>query len=156
VTELLDHLRARLPEYAVPADVRLVPAIPLTANGKTDRRALSATVPRRPARSSDDELRTATEQVVAGIWRSVLGRPRISAEDNFFDTGGHSLALAAVAARLSTAVGREVPVVELFRRPTVRSLAAFLDGDVHSPGLDRAARRVAVRRERLRRRGGPP
>jgi acyl carrier protein len=82
----------------------------------------------------------------------VLGRPRVGAEDNFFDIGGHSLALVAVAARLSAALGRDVPVVELFRFPTIATLAGFLDGDRRSPGLDRAARRVAVRRERLRRR----
>jgi amino acid adenylation domain-containing protein len=157
---LLGHLRASLPDYAVPADLQLVPAIPLTANGKLDRPALldialPNTVPRprpRPGSRPSGELRTPTERLVAGVWRSVLGRPRVGAEDNFFDIGGHSLALVAVAARLSAALGRDVPVVELFRFPTIATLAGFLDGDRRSPGLDRAARRVAVRRERLRRR----
>ncbi|MPZ25906.1 MAG: amino acid adenylation domain-containing protein [Micromonosporaceae bacterium] len=155
--QLLDHLRASLPEYAVPADLQLVPAIPLTANGKLDRPALLDRAPQpgpgpAPGSGPSGELRTPTERLVAGVWRSVLGRPRVGAEDNFFDLGGHSLALVAVAVRLSAAVGREVPVVELFRLPTIRTLAGFLDGDRRSPGLDRAERRVAVRRERLRRR----
>ncbi|WP_334439954.1 amino acid adenylation domain-containing protein [Micromonospora sp. CPCC 206060] len=150
--DLVEHLRARFPEYAVPAQLHLVPAIPLTANGKVDRRALAGIVPRPQTRPVDDELRTRTERLVAGIWCTVLGRQRVGPEDNFFDTGGHSLALVAVAARLSAAVGAEIPVVELFRRPTVRLLAGFLDGDSGSSGLDRAARRVAARRERLRQR----
>lgn len=150
VSDLVDHLRARFPEYAVPAHLHLVPAIPLTANGKVDRAALARSVPRPSHRPVDDELRTRTERLVAGIWRAVLGRSRIGAEENFFEAGGHSLALVAVAARLSAAVGTDIPVVELFRRPTIRQLAGYLDGDVGSPGLDRAARRVAVRRERLR------
>ncbi|MBO4210031.1 AMP-binding protein, partial [Micromonospora echinofusca] len=150
--DLVAHLRTRFPEYAVPAQLHLVPAIPLTANGKVDRRALAGIVPPPRPRPVDDELRTRTERLVAGIWCTVLGRQRVGPEDNFFDTGGHSLALVAVAARLTAAVGAEIPVVELFRRPTVRLLAGFLDGDSGSPGLDRAARRVAARRERLRQR----
>ena len=150
MADLVEFLRARFPDYAVPAEVLLVPAIPLTPNGKVDRRALAAAVQPARTRPADDELRTRTERLVAGVWCSVLGRPRVGAEDNFFDAGGHSLALVAVAARLSTALGTDIAVVELFRRPTIRALAGFLDGDAASPGLDRAARRVAVRRERLR------
>ncbi len=155
---VLDALRRLLPEYAVPADLTPVPAIPLTPNGKVDRVALLATAHRSPARASDEELRTPTERTVAGIWRSVLGRPRIGAAENFFDAGGHSLALVAVADRLATETGRRVPIVELFRHPTVRALAAHLDGGSGDPGtdhrtaLDRAARRATARRERHHRR----
>ncbi|GIJ56358.1 non-ribosomal peptide synthetase [Virgisporangium aurantiacum] len=152
VADLTDHLRRRFPEPAVPADIRLVPAIPLTANGKADRAGLAALAPPPvPGRAADDELRTRTERLVGGVWRSVLGRPRIGAEDNFFDAGGHSLALATVAARLSAALGAEIPIVELFNRPTIRSLAGYLDGATTRPGLDRAARRVAARRGAIHR-----
>lgn len=152
VADLTDHLRHRFPEHAVPADIRLVPAIPLTPNGKADRAALAALAPPpAPGRAADDELRTRTERLVGGVWRSVLGRPRIGAGDNFFDAGGHSLALATVAARLSAALGTDVPIVELFNRPTIRSLAGYLDGATTRPGLDRAARRVAARRGAIHR-----
>jgi aryl carrier-like protein len=67
---------------------------------------------------------------------------------NFFELGGDSLAIIAVQARLVRRVGRDVPVVDLFRYPTVRALAAHLGGDGPGPGLDRAARRAAMRRNR--------
>ncbi|MGV9598908.1 amino acid adenylation domain-containing protein [Streptosporangium sandarakinum] len=91
-----------------------------------------------------------TERAVAEVWRAVLGVPRVRATDNFFEIGGHSLAIAAVQARLAGVLGREIPVVDLFRHPTVRALAAHLDGGGDRPGLDRAARRLAVRRDRMR------
>ncbi|GGP76538.1 non-ribosomal peptide synthetase [Streptosporangium pseudovulgare] len=97
-----------------------------------------------------------TERAVAEVWRAVLGVPRVRATDNFFEIGGHSLAIAAVQARLAGVLGREVPVVDLFRHPTVRALAAHLDGGADSPGLDRAARRLAVRRDRMRGRARRP
>ncbi|MGW0071252.1 non-ribosomal peptide synthetase, partial [Streptosporangium sandarakinum] len=97
-----------------------------------------------------------TERAVAEVWRAVLGVPRVRATDNFFEIGGHSLAIAAVQARLAGVLGREVPVVDLFRHPTVRALAAHLDGGGDSPGLDRAARRLAVRRDRMRGRARRP
>ncbi|UAC02201.1 amino acid adenylation domain-containing protein [Dactylosporangium vinaceum] len=155
-----DRLRAMLPDYAVPAEIVVLPALPLTANGKVDRAALPRPDP-RPAAGLDG-LRTGTERLVAGVWRSVLGLPRVGATDNFFDIGGHSLAIAAVQSRLSDRLGREIPIVELFHHPNVRALAAHLDAG--SParsaapagpgrdGRDRAARRVAARQSRSDRR----
>src|SRR5262249_24381980 len=87
-----DRQRRVLPEYAVPADVLILPVLPLTANGNLDRAAL----PRPQARpaAGPDGLTGDTERLVAGVWRAVLGLPRIGATDNFFDIGGHSLAIA--------------------------------------------------------------
>ncbi|MFI5911646.1 amino acid adenylation domain-containing protein [Dactylosporangium sp. NPDC051541] len=150
---LRDRLRRVLPDYAVPAAVVVLPVLPLTANGKLDRAALPRAEP-RPA-AGRDGLAGATERLVAGVWRAVLGLPWIAATDNFFDIGGHSLAIAAVQARLSEQLGRDVPIVELFHHPTVRALASHLDAGPPQPGrdgLDRAARRVAARRGRLDRR----
>jgi len=144
-----DRLRRVLPDYAVPAEVVVLPALPLTPNGKVDRAALPRAEP-RPAAGLDG-LISGTERLVAGVWRAVLGLPRIGATENFFDIGGHSLAIVAVQARLSEQLGREVPIVELFQHPTVRALAAHLDAGPPKPGrdgLDRAARRVAARRSR--------
>ncbi|QYC41621.1 Linear gramicidin synthase subunit D [Nonomuraea coxensis DSM 45129] len=145
--ELRRHLAARLPDYAVPAELVLLPALPLTPNGKVDRAALPAPPPRAPA-GPGREPATATERLVAGVWREVLGLPRVAADANFFEIGGHSLATAQVQARLAAALGREVPIVDLFRFPTVRTLAAHLDGERRTPGAERAARRVAARRAR--------
>ncbi|MFI0355761.1 amino acid adenylation domain-containing protein [Actinomadura sp. 9N407] len=153
--DLLAHLRAKLPDAAVPADVSLVPAIPLTRAGKVDRSALPRQRQRRRPPPPGEPL-TPTERVVAEAWGAVLGLPRVGPSEGFFDIGGHSLAIIAVQARLNRALGRRIPVVELFRHPTVRELAAFLEGGArHSPGLDRAARRAAARRSRSRRHDRP-
>ncbi|WP_283133515.1 non-ribosomal peptide synthetase [Rhizohabitans arisaemae] len=149
---ILDHLRATLPEYAVPADVLLLPALPLTPNGKVDRAALPRPTLRPPADAAEAPTGR-TEIAVAEAWRAVLGLPRIRPTDNFFEIGGHSLAIISVQSRLTEFLGREIPVVDLFRHPTIRTLAGYLDGAASSPGLDRAARRLAVRRDRLRKTG---
>ncbi|MGW3604859.1 amino acid adenylation domain-containing protein [Micromonospora sp. NPDC005161] len=94
---------------------------------------------------------TETEELVAGIWREVLERDRVGVTDNFFDIGGHSLALAAVHARLTTATGRSIKMLDLFRHPTIRAFAASLDGAADRPELARAALRAAARRGRTRR-----
>jgi amino acid adenylation domain-containing protein len=152
--DLLAHLRGRLGEHAVPADLTLLPDLPLTGNGKVDRAALAAAAPRpRPTRLEEPASRT--ELLVAGIWREVLGRPRLAVTDNFFEVGGHSLAVLAVGARLAR-LGRDVPVVDLFRFPTIRSLAAHLDGSGTDRHVERGARRAEQRRERARRRTAPP
>ncbi|WP_327085640.1 amino acid adenylation domain-containing protein [Nonomuraea sp. NBC_01738] len=147
---VLEHARAVLPEHAVPAEVVLLPALPLTPNGKLDLAALKAAKPRA---SGSGELDGATQKAVAQVWHAVLGVPRLGPDDNFFEIGGHSLAIAEVQARLRAATGTEVAIVELFRHPTIRTLAAHLDGAAgDAPGLDRAARRLAVRRDRMRNR----
>ncbi|MGN9806193.1 amino acid adenylation domain-containing protein [Micromonospora sp. L32] len=97
---------------------------------------------------------TDTEELIAGIWREVLDTDRVGVTDNFFDIGGHSLALAAVHARLTAATGRSITMLDLFRHPTVRALAASLDGAADRPELARAALRAAARRSRTRR--NPP
>ncbi|GAA4231911.1 amino acid adenylation domain-containing protein [Streptosporangium album] len=139
---LREHCAVRLPPYMVPTRVVRVAALPLNASGKVDVEALRAVAGRVVPGGGSGGL--------AGIWARVLEVPDPVAEDNSFEIGGHSLAIAAVQARLVAAVGREVPIVDLFRHPTIRALAAHLDGGGHTPGLDRAARRLAVRRDRLK------
>ena len=88
------------------------------------------------------------DPTVAAIWCQVLGLPRASVTANFFDIGGHSLAVVAVQARIRTALDRHVEVVDLFRFPTIRDLAGHLDGGERAAGLDRADRRIAAQRDR--------
>ncbi|MFE9186666.1 amino acid adenylation domain-containing protein [Micromonospora haikouensis] len=113
--------------------------------------AASAEPARPVALPAGPDALTDTEELVAGIWREVLGRDRVGVTDNFFDIGGHSLALAAVHARLTAATGRSIAMLDLFRHPTVRALAAHLDGAADRPELARAALRAAARRSRARR-----
>ncbi|HEV2733919.1 MAG TPA: amino acid adenylation domain-containing protein, partial [Longimicrobiaceae bacterium] len=128
---LREHLRARLPSHMVPSAFVVLPALPLSANGKVDRAALPA--PEAPVRASGRAPRTATERALAGVWTDVLGVEQVSADDNFFDLGGHSLLLVRVHARLGERLGAEVPIAELFQHPTLASLAAFLDARRGAP-----------------------
>jgi mycobactin peptide synthetase MbtE len=97
---------------------------------------------------------SATEQLLVGIWREVLGRDSVGLADNFFDIGGHSMAVAAVHGRLTAATGRRIRMLDLFRFPSIRALAAHLDGTADAPALTSAATRAAARRNRARR--NPP
>jgi amino acid adenylation domain-containing protein len=151
VAALRELLSQRLPEYARPASLTLLSELPLTPNGKLDRAALpTAPGSSGPARQAVEVAGTPTERLVAGIWREVLGLPRIDIADNFFDIGGHSLSIVAVHARLQARVKQPLRMVDLFRHPTVRALAAHLDGVGRAAGVDRAARRIAARRGRPR------
>jgi mycobactin peptide synthetase MbtE len=106
--------------------------------------------PVRPAAPSDPA--GPTEELVARIWAETLEVARVGATDNFFDIGGHSLAMAVVQHRLGEVLGREIPLVDLFRYPNVRALAAYLDGAAGGDGIGLAAQRAATRRERVRNR----
>ncbi|MBV8200961.1 MAG: amino acid adenylation domain-containing protein, partial [Acidobacteria bacterium] len=125
---LAADLRQRLPDYMVPEAWVLLDALPLTANGKVDRRALPAPELRRPA--GDDEHaafaapRNPIEELVAGIWSEVLGVEPIGIHDRFFDLGGHSLLATQVISRLRHALGIEVPLRALFEAPVLADLAA--------------------------------
>jgi amino acid adenylation domain-containing protein len=126
--DLRTYLKARLPEFMVPAAFVFLDALPLTPSGKVNRRALP------PPRAADlaegrafVEPRGATEQAVAGIWAEVLGRERIGAHDNFFDLGGHSLLVMRVALRVLSALGIAVPLRILFEAPTVAEFAAAIE-----------------------------
>ncbi len=144
--DLRAHLTAALPEYARPKEVILVTEIPVSRNGKVDRSALPS--PAGPSVAGHTEAATPVERQIAAVWREVLGLPRVSVTANFFDIGGHSLAVVAVQARIRQVLARHVELVDLFRFPSIRSLAAHLSGDQRAPGLDRAERRLAVQRRR--------
>lgn len=96
---------------------------------------------------------TPTERVVHEVWCEVLGRDAVGVTDNFFDVGGHSLALIEVYSRLSSRLpGLAIPMVDLFHHPNIRALAAHLDGASGGQELARAAARAASRRSRVNRR----
>jgi amino acid adenylation domain-containing protein len=152
--DLLAGLRRLLPEYAVPAEITLLPKLPLTRSGKVDTAAVIRAARRDAGPAARQNGRGAlsgpTEHTIAGAWREVLGLPSIGPADNFFDIGGHSLAMATAAARLTERMGRQVTVLDLFRHPTVRELAAHLDGQTADPVFERADYRAAQRRRRAR------
>jgi len=137
IAMIKDHLRARLPDYMIPAAIVVLPAIPLSPNGKVDRKALP--------RPDDDHSEyvapnTAIEAQVAAVWAAVLGIERISVTESFFEAGGHSLLATQVVSRLRAVLAIELPVRALFDAPTIRDLAAKIA--TISPTEDRAIPRV--------------
>jgi amino acid adenylation domain-containing protein/FkbM family methyltransferase len=157
--ELRAFLQRKLPEWMVPGAFVTLAALPLTANGKVDRQALPAPEAGRSVGQSPFEApRTELEAALAAVFREVLGVERVGLDDNFFDLGGTSVHIIQVHSRLRSALGREVPIVEMFRHPTLRALAAFLGGSAEedarpaevAEGRDRAAGRRASRGRRGR------
>ncbi|HEX7239395.1 MAG TPA: amino acid adenylation domain-containing protein, partial [Longimicrobiaceae bacterium] len=120
------HLTGRLPEYMVPAAFVALERLPLTANGKVDRRALPAPAWGGGARDRGAPL-TETERTMAAIWEEVLGVPRVGVGDNFFELGGHSLLLVQVHARLQALFPGRAALIDLFEHRTLGGLAAHLD-----------------------------
>jgi amino acid adenylation domain-containing protein len=125
VTELRSWLRARLPEYFMPALFVVLHKLPLTPNGKIDRRALPA--PEYIPQLAEETLilpRTPEEERVAEIWADVLDIKPIGMEANFFDLGGHSLLATRIITRIREACSVNVPLRVMFDSPTIAAVAA--------------------------------
>lgn len=127
-TELHRYLRTHLPMPAVPSRVIILANMPLGPSGKIDRRALPMPET-NGGDSSVQHLRPSTEleQAIATIWQAVLGTDEFGIDDNFFDLGGHSLLLGQVRSNIEQTCGVRMSVTELFRHPTIRSLAQRLN-----------------------------
>ncbi|WP_159104897.1 condensation domain-containing protein [Plantactinospora sp. BB1] len=102
-------------------------ALPLTANGKLDRRALPVPVERPELDVAFEAPRSVTERVLAGLWVELLGVDRVGVHDNFFELGGHSLLATQLLWRLQQQHGIDLPVRVVFEAPTVARLASALD-----------------------------
>ncbi|GAA0469940.1 hypothetical protein Ade02nite_32980 [Paractinoplanes deccanensis] len=114
-----------LPDYMVPSAIVPLDAVPTTPNGKLDRTALPE--PSFSGAGPDDALRTPQEEMLAGVFASVLGVPAVGRRDDFFALGGHSLLAARVAARARTLFGADLALRDVFDAPTVAALAARID-----------------------------
>jgi acyl carrier protein len=125
--ELRERLKEELPEYMVPGVIGVLERMPLTANGKVDRKGLPQVEEFEGRRKEYQAPRTPTEQIVAQIWSEVLRRPQISVNDNFFDLGGHSLMATQVISRVREQFETEVALRTLFESPTLTGLANAID-----------------------------
>jgi amino acid adenylation domain-containing protein len=132
------HLEASLPGYMVPAAYVRMEALPLTSNGKVDRRALPLPDGGSFARRSHEAPRTMTEQVLASIWVELLGVQKVGRRDNFFDLGGQSLLAVRMVARVREALNPAATVDQVFAHPTLYDLAAQLQGGGEWYGTDHA------------------
>jgi amino acid adenylation domain-containing protein len=124
-------LAERLPAYMVPAALVALNALPLTVNGKLDKRALPA-----PEYQDVDRYRAPAdpvEETLAGIYAQILGVERVGVDDSFFDLGGHSLTAMRLVARVQAELGVEVPVQTVFDEPTVARLAQRMKPQAEQP-----------------------
>src|SRR5579871_136956 len=123
----LDARVGELEILMVPAALRQLDALPLTANGKVDRNALLE-LERQAAMEEGGSLTlTPTEELIAGVWSSLLGKSEIRRDDNFFDLGGHSLTSIQMLARLEQVFHREIELHAIFEFPVLKDFSAYVD-----------------------------
>lgn len=161
--KLRRFLRQQLPEYMIPSAVMILAAWPLSPNGKLDHRALPKPESVfQPRRATFVPPRTSLQRTIAEVWQALLPVKEVGMHDNFFDLGGHSLLLAQVHSRLRELLPGEVSMLDLFRFPTVGSLAQYLSAEQAAPSSlehvhDRALKQqqaIRQRRERMKARMG--
>jgi amino acid adenylation domain-containing protein len=140
------HLQRELPDYMVPAAFVKLHELPLTANGKVDRRALPE--PSLGGTGAGEPPRTETEAAIAQVWAAVLEVEAVDCDGNFFDLGGSSLRIIEAHARLQSRLARDLSITALFEHPTVRALARAIDG---AADLQKSLRAL---RDRVRNRAG--
>ncbi len=130
-------LSNKLPEAMLPSAFVVLAELPLTPNGKIDRQALPAAS--RPVSTVESvPASSALESQLVEIWESVLDRHGIGVTDNFFDLGGHSLLVAKLLLRIEQHLGKRLSLANVFQAPTVRQLAALLQGETqpkHHPAI---------------------
>ncbi|MEU7717501.1 amino acid adenylation domain-containing protein [Streptomyces tibetensis] len=132
--ELRRDLADQLPGYMVPTVVVALDALPLTANGKVDRKALPDPQPDAVVRGRGH--RTPQEEILCGLFAEVLGLPRVGIDDNFFELGGHSLLANQLAARIKTTLGEQLTFRSLVDAPTVAELTRSLGVDTTESAFD--------------------
>ena len=153
--ELRKYLQERLPDYMVPSAWVTLDALPLTTNGKVDRKALPAPDSQRPELASAYIApRSAIERDIAAVWQQVLGIENVGANDNFFDLGGHSLQAVQVHGKLRAKFEKNLLLFELFQFPTIAAMAKYIsNGYREESSAEQGVERAETRRElRSRRR----
>ncbi|WP_392408421.1 amino acid adenylation domain-containing protein [Chlorogloeopsis fritschii] len=127
ISELRDFLKQTLPDYMVPSALVILNSLPLTANGKVNRRALPAPEQNRPELATDFLApRDRLELQLTQIWEESLGIHPIGVTDNFFDLGGHSLVALRLLAQIEQKFGTRLPLSTFLQAPTVEKLADIL------------------------------
>jgi amino acid adenylation domain-containing protein len=125
VRTLREYLKEKLPAHMSPSHYVLLDRLPLTQNGKVNRKALPN--PQQPATTVYVAPRTEMQHLIARVWQEALAVERVGLDDNFFDLGGHSLLVARARFTLRQKLGRDIALVDFFTYPTVRALARHLE-----------------------------
>ncbi|WP_446039161.1 amino acid adenylation domain-containing protein [Streptomyces sp. SID1121] len=145
LTALRRDISGALPDYMVPSAFMVLDEIPLTTNGKIDRRALPA--PEHHGDTDGRAPRTPAEEVLCGHFAAVLGLPSVTIDDHFFHLGGHSLLATRLISRVRETFGVQITVKDLFQGPTVAGLAALVEAG--GDAVRRPALRESVRPQRV-------
>jgi acyl carrier protein len=149
LSEWRNYLSRSLPEYMVPSAFVVLDTLPLTAGGKVDRRSLPGSDELvQKKESSYAPPQTEVEGLVAGVWREVLNLERVGLYDNFFDLGGHSLLMVQVHSRLREKLEPDLTMIDLFKYPTVSTLARFLSEETSAPEVSSQPTHDQVRSRR--------
>ncbi len=127
ISQVRDFLQNRLPAFALPSSYQVLTKLPVTANGKIDYDALELAANKQETAFVAPS--SPTEEIVAGIWNSILGREVVGVEENFFSLGGHSLLAAKVITRMNRVFKIDIPIKAIFDEPTVSALARGIDGN---------------------------
>ncbi|WBW95744.1 non-ribosomal peptide synthetase [Oceanirhabdus sp. W0125-5] len=132
-SELRNHLKESLPEYMIPAYFVQIEKIPLTANGKINKKALPEPNISKLIVSKYEAPRNEIDEKLVEIWCEVLGVDRVGINDNFFDLGGHSLNAAVLMSKIHKELFIEVPLKEIFKSPTIKELSIYIANSCESP-----------------------
>jgi len=150
--ELREYLKNKIPSYMVPSSFTALDSMPLTPNGKSDRK----TLPTPDVGKQNDSVafippETKTEIAIAEIWKEVLGTEKISSNDNFFDLGGHSLLLIKVHKAIQEKRTKAVSIVDMFQYPTINSLSNHFNQKMESnKSLDKIQKQAMLRKMALK------
>ncbi|MDZ8237953.1 MAG: amino acid adenylation domain-containing protein [Nostoc sp. ChiQUE01a] len=132
IPELRRFLQNKLLDHMVPTAFMILEAFPLTSNGKVDRQALPTLDALRPELEVAYVVpQTEVEKTIASVWQKALNLEKIGIHDNFFEIGGHSLLLVTVHSKLQEILKVELSTLDLFRYPTINSLAEYLSSSAN-------------------------
>ncbi len=151
VPQLRSYLKQKLPEYMVPSAFVTLETLPLTANGKVDRRALPVPDRAKALAGAYVAPRSPVEETLVGIWAELLRLKQVGIHDNFFELGGHSLLATQMVSRVRDAFGVELPLRSLFEAPTIAQLAKVIEDLKTSNDKKQAPAIVSLDRDSRRR-----
>jgi len=152
--ELQRFLREKIPEYMVPTAFVFLDELPLTANGKVDRKSLpEPDAVKTAVERTYIEPTTELEQAIARVWQEVLGVEKVGVHDNIFDLGGSSFHIVQIHNKLSEQLDRDISLVKLFEYPAISMLTRYLsEGFEDTANLEESESRSEMRRQRRRKR----
>ncbi|MGE5343351.1 MAG: amino acid adenylation domain-containing protein [Candidatus Omnitrophota bacterium] len=134
LTEIRDYLSAELPGYMVPSYIVVLDKMPLTSNGKIDRKSLPAPVQENVMTESDDAApRNRVEEILVEIWKKALKREKVGIRDSYFHLGGDSMKAINVLNRINHALGSALTIADLFTAETIETLAVTISEKHHDP-----------------------